>query len=168
MNNASSNDELQRVLDGNDQRDALLAGGWMRVLTVENIGLAMWQLMIHEVILKRKVALDQFCAGLKVLGVRELLMAHSKMMEPYFVAREQTPLSASAVLGLFEDISQQQSDVKKEQARQHLIKAITDLDVEGAVIIEYFILFYFICSILISISIHTTSHALCYLVECFL
>ena len=131
----------------------------MRVLTVENKGLAMWQLMIHEVILKRKVALDQFCARLKVLGVRELLMAHSKMMEPYFVAREQTPLSASAVLGLFEDISQQQSDVKKEQARQHLIKAITDLDVEGAVMIEYFILFYFICSILISISIHTTSHA---------
>ena len=40
----------------------------MRVLTVENNGLAMWQLMIHEVILKRKVALDQFCAGFKVLG----------------------------------------------------------------------------------------------------
>lgn len=55
----------------------------MRVLIVENKGLAMWQFMIHEVILKRKVALDQFCAGLKVLGVRELLMAHSKMMEPY-------------------------------------------------------------------------------------
>lgn len=64
----------------------------MRVLIVENKGLAMWQFMIHEVILKRKVALDQFCAGLKVLGVRELLMAHSKMMEPYFVAREQTVL----------------------------------------------------------------------------
>lgn len=120
----------------------------MRVLTVENKGLAMRQLMIHEVILKRKVALDQFCAGLKVLGVRELLMAHSKMMEPYFVAREQTPLSANAVLGQFEDISQQQSDAKKEQARQHLMKAITDLDVEGAVMLEYFI--------------HTTPQALCF------
>lgn len=161
MNNASSNDELQRVLDGNDQTDALLAGGWVRVLTVENKGLAMSQLMIHEAILKRKVALDHFCAGLKVLGVRELLMTHSKMMEPYFVAREQTPLSANAVLGLFEDISQQQSDAKKEQARQHLIKAITDLDVEGAVMLEYFI-FYFICSILISIFIHTTPQALCF------
>ena len=95
----------------------------MRVLTVENKGLAMWQLMIHEVLLKRKVALDQFCAGLTVLGVRKLLMAHSKMMEPYFVAREQTPLSANAVLGLFEDITEQQSDVKKEQARQHLINS---------------------------------------------
>ena len=170
MNNASSNDELQRVLHGNDQTDALLAGGWMRVLTVENKGLAMWQLMIHEVILKRKVALDQFCAGLTVLGVRKLLMAHSKMMEPYFVAREQTPLSANAVLGLFEDITEQQSDVKKEQARQHLIKAITDLDVEGAVMIEYFI-FYFICSILISIFILTTPQASCFnyiVFECFL
>ena len=77
----------------------------------------MWQLMIHEVILKRKVTLHQFCAGLKVLGVCKLLMAQSKMMEPYLVAREQTPLSANAVLELFEDISQQQSDVKKEQAR---------------------------------------------------
>lgn len=132
VNNASSNDELQRILDGNDQTDALLAGGWVRVLIMENKGLAMWQLMIREVILKRKVALDQFCAGLNVLGVRELLMAHSKMMEPYFVAREQTPLSANAVLALFKDISQQQSDAKKEQARQHLIKAITDLDVEDS------------------------------------
>ena len=131
----------------------------MRALTMENKGLAMWQLMKHEVILKRKVALDQFCAGLKVLGVRELSMAHSKMMEPYFVARERTPLSANAVLGLFEDISQQQSDVKKEQARQHLIKAITDLDAEGAVMIEYFI-FFLIWSILISIFIHMTSQAL--------
>ena len=61
MNNASSNDELQRILDGNDQTDALLAGGWVRVLTMENKGLAMWQLMIREVILRRKVALDQFC-----------------------------------------------------------------------------------------------------------
>ena len=161
MNNASFNDELQRVLDGNDQTDALLAVGWVRVLTGEIKGLAMWQLMIHEVILKRKVALDQVCAGLKVLGVRELLMAHSKMMEPYFVAGEQTPLSANAVLGLFEDISQQQSDAEKGQARQHLIKAITGLDVEGALMLEYFI-FYFICSILISIFIHTTPQALCF------
>jgi len=76
----------------------------VRVLTMDNKGFAMWQLMIHEVILKRKVALDQFCAGLKVLGVCELLIAHSKMMDPYFVAREQTPLSPNAVLGLSEDI----------------------------------------------------------------
>ena len=48
MNNASSNDKLQRVLDGNDQTDALLAGGWVRVLTVENKSLAMLQLMIHQ------------------------------------------------------------------------------------------------------------------------
>lgn len=138
MNNSSSNEQLQTALDEKNQKDALLAAGWVRVLTLENKGLAMWQLTVHEVILKRKVALDQFCTGLKVLGVRELLMAHSKMMEPYFVAREQTPLSANAILGLFEDVSQQQSDAKKEQARQHLIKAITDLDVEGAVMIEYF------------------------------
>lgn len=161
MNNASSNDELQRVSDGNDQTDALLAGGWVRILAVENKGLAMWQLIIHEVILKRKVALDLFWVALKVLGVREFLMAHSKMMELYFVAREQTPLSANAALGLFEDISQQQSDAKKEQARQHLVKVITDLDVEGAVMLDYFT-FYVICSILISIFIHTTPQALCF------
>ena len=41
------------------------------------------------------------------------------------------------------------------------MKAITDLDVEGAVMLEYFI-FYFICSILISIFIHTTPQALCF------
>ena len=28
--------QCQRVLDGNDQTDALLAGGWVRVLTVDN------------------------------------------------------------------------------------------------------------------------------------
>jgi len=58
-------------------------------------------------------------------------------------------------------ISQQQSDVKKEQAWQHLIKAITDLDVEAPGMIEYSI-FYFICFILISIIIHTTPQALCF------
>ena len=73
----------------------------------------MWQLIVHEVILKRKMAPDQFCAGLKVLGVHELLIHHSKMMEPYFLAREQTLLSASAVVGLFEDISQEQSDANQ-------------------------------------------------------
>ena len=66
-----------------------------------------------------------------------------------------------AVLGLFEDISQQQSDVKKKQAWQRLIKAIRDLDVEAPGMIEYFI-FYFICFTLISIFIHTTPQALCF------
>lgn len=104
-------------------------------MTLENKGLAMWQLIVHEVLLKRRVALDQFSAGLKVLGVHELLMHHSKVMEPYFVAKEET-LSVKAVFGLF-DISKQQSDGKKEQARQFLIKAITDLAVEGLVIINF-------------------------------
>lgn len=111
----------------------------------------MWQLIVHEVLLKRKVALDQFSAGLKVLGVHELLMHHSKVMEPYFVAKEQT-LSAKAVVGLFEDISKQQSDGKKEQARQFFVKAITDLDVEGLVIInfenQYFIDTVIVCLLL--------------------
>ena len=120
------------MLNENDQRDALLAAGWVRVLTLENNGLAMWQLIIHEVLLKRKVAPDQFCAGLKVLGVHELLIHHPKLMEPYVVSREHT-LNASAVLGLFDDIFQEQPDAKKDQARQYLIKAITDLDVEGSV-----------------------------------
>ena len=93
MNNSTSNEQLQTALDEKNQKDALLAAGWVHVLTLENKGLAMWQLTVHEVILKRKVALDQFCTGLKVLGVRELLMAHSKMMESYFVAREQRLLS---------------------------------------------------------------------------
>ena len=106
------------MLDENDHRDALLAAGWVRVLTLENKGLVMWQLIVNEVLLKRKVVLDQFRASLKVLGVHELLICHPKLMEPYFVSREHT-LNASAVLGLFEDIFQEQPDAKKDQARQY-------------------------------------------------
>ncbi|XP_078368279.1 G2/M phase-specific E3 ubiquitin-protein ligase-like [Oculina patagonica] len=123
VNNASSNDELQKVLDGNDQTDALLAGGWVRVLTVENKGLAMWQLMIHEVILKRKVALDQFCAGLKVLGVRELLMAHSKIMEP-------TLLQGSRLLSvpmLFLDCLKTSYSNNSKTDLQHFLHFLTGL-----------------------------------------
>ena len=48
VNNSSSDEQLKRALDGNDQTDAVLAAGWVRVLTLENKGLAIWQLTVHE------------------------------------------------------------------------------------------------------------------------
>lgn len=45
--------------------------------------------------------------------------------------------SRLSVPKVFLDCSKQQSDGKREQARQFLIRAITDLDVEGLVIINF-------------------------------
>ena len=45
--------------------DAMVAAGWMNQLTVENKDVALWQIVVHESLLKRKTPLDQFIDGLK-------------------------------------------------------------------------------------------------------
>ena len=44
--------------------DAMVAAGWMKQLTVENKDVALWQIVVHESLLKRKTPLDQFIDGL--------------------------------------------------------------------------------------------------------
>lgn len=46
--------------------DAMVAAGWMNQLTVENKDVALWQIVVHESLLKRKTPLDQFIDGLSV------------------------------------------------------------------------------------------------------
>ena len=132
---ASTKEELSKILEENDQMEALEAAGWIHVFTVDNKGLAMWQLCVHEVILKRKIALDQFRMGLKVLNFHLLLQHHGKELEPYFVAGETPTLTADIVLAQFSNINEE-SDDRNEVARQFFKKSVRELDKKGSFFIS--------------------------------
>ena len=83
--------------------DSLLTFGWVNSITISNRDIALQNLIIHEVLVKRKEALDQFCHVLQALGVHSAIQACPEAMEIYFVAQP-TPLSAAAILELFADI----------------------------------------------------------------
>ena len=70
--------------------DAMVAAGWINQLTVENKDVALWHIVVHESLLKRKTPLDHFIDGLKVLNLHQLLQMHPEQMRPYFTHAEST------------------------------------------------------------------------------
>ncbi len=55
-------------------------------------------LMTHEILLKRKVALDQLGEGLDALGFREVVQAFSAEFQPFFVFNGQKSVPTVEVL----------------------------------------------------------------------
>lgn len=123
-------DDLARILTTNPQCIELLnAAGWLHILTMENKGLAIWQIMVHEILLKRKIALDQFCSGLKLLNFIGLIKRNPDMMRPYFVYGGGNFLKSEDILNLFKDVDEHSEVTKK--ASQFLCNAIKNLDSSG-------------------------------------
>ena len=44
--------------------DLQIRAGWLMPLTLSNRNIAQQNLIVHEVLIKRKEAMDQFCKGL--------------------------------------------------------------------------------------------------------
>ena len=130
VNRATTVEDLARALDTNPQwTESLNAAGWLNVLTIENEGLAMWQLMVHEIILKLKVALDQFCSGLKLLNFLGLIQSNIDTMRSYFVYGGSNWLMTVDILNLFKDITEHSETTEK--ASQFLFNAILKLGNTG-------------------------------------
>ena len=69
----------------------------MKSVTLANRGIALQNLIIHEVLVKRKEALDQFCKGLQTLGILSAIQTCPEAMKAYFIA-QQMPLSVAVML----------------------------------------------------------------------
>ncbi len=103
--------------------DSLIRAGWLMALTLSNRNMALQNLIVHEVLIKRKEAMDQFCKGLKILGVHSAVQVCPELMQTYFVAHP-NQLTALQIMDLFANIDVLQENEKSERARGFLVKCI--------------------------------------------
>ena len=127
MNEAKTNEEILELIQSNNMIDSLLRSGWVKSVTLANRGIALQNLIIHEVLVKRKEALDQFCKGLQTLGILSAIQTCPEAMKVYFIA-QQTPLSVAVMLELFDDINAVQECSRCEKARGYFIDCIHSLE----------------------------------------
>lgn len=85
MNAAASDDDIQRVAGNEFLGNALIAAGWLQLLTIKNRDHAMQAVIVHDVLTKRKEPLDQFCKRLKTLGIHNLIKSQPDLMQAYFL-----------------------------------------------------------------------------------
>lgn len=111
--------------------DALMAAGWVNPLTVANKDVAMWQLVVHETLLKRKTPLDHFTEGLKVLNLLKLMQSYPEQMSLYFTHTESS-LNKEMVISLF-NLHTEDHDEANERCSEYFIQAIGDLE-EGKIL----------------------------------
>ncbi|CAB4005082.1 G2 M phase-specific E3 ubiquitin- ligase-like [Paramuricea clavata] len=116
VNEAKTNQEILELVQSHDMIDSLLRSGWVDSVTLSNRDIALQNLIVHEVLVKRKEALDQFCKGLKALGVHSAIRTCPEEMKVYFIA-QQRQLSATTVLELFANIDAVQECDMCEKAR---------------------------------------------------
>ena len=77
--------------------DVILESGY--TLPVTCIGMGgkselLRTLMLHHSLLRSKAVLDQLRSGLSALGVSDAMSKYPTILEPYFVAGKQPPLTA--------------------------------------------------------------------------
>ena len=105
--------------------ELLQAAGWDKVLTYENCLAAMQLLAAHEAFYKRKLSIDQFCNGLDVLGVLNLIRSHTESMQPYFIHNTDTLLTPALLFDRFHNIDKVE-DGTREVMRPHLKRSISE------------------------------------------
>ena len=103
--------------------DILMRSGWLEVLTIHNKSMANSVKLIHEVLIKRKEAADQFFAGLETLGVLSLVRSNPQLMRSYFVDNEDIVQTSNCILAHLTGIHQQFDCEQKERARLFFIEA---------------------------------------------
>lgn len=84
-------------------------------------------LIVHEVILKRKIPLDELCAGLEKAGVLEVMQKHPKEMKPFFVSETSSTLDVNKLVAQFSNIHTPQEDENEERARGYLLQSVQKL-----------------------------------------
>lgn len=131
---AKSNEEIQQLIHIHEMTDCLLRAGFLKQLTLENRDMALQNLIVYEVLVKRKEACDQFCRGLQSLGVHSAVQSCSEAMSIYFVAQP-SHLSAANILELFSNIEVTHECDRCERARNFLVTCINCL---GQGIKDYF------------------------------
>ena len=106
-----------------DLSELLQAAGRDKVLTYENRVAAMQLVAAYEAFYKRKLSIDQFCNGLDVLGVLNLIRSHPESMQPYLIHNTYTLLTPALLFNQFHNIDKVE-DGTREVTRQHLKRSI--------------------------------------------
>ena len=84
-------------------------------------------LIIHDVIGRRKIVLDQLAEGLNTLGFRNRMKEHPEKFQPLFVLGSESEVSASAVVDILqfaEVLSDEESEIANN-LQQFLLSADT-------------------------------------------
>ena len=82
-----------------NQLSAILEAGYILPVTsirMEGKPELLRALLIHHTLLRSKAELDQLKSGLTAIGVSEAISQHPTILEPYFVAGKQPPLTAGS------------------------------------------------------------------------
>ena len=95
------------------------------MLTDENHVAAMQLVAAHEASYKRKLSIDQFCSGLDVLGMLNLIRSNPESMQPYFVRNTDTLLTPALLFNQFHNIDKVEDGTRKVM-RQHLKRSISE------------------------------------------
>ena len=93
---------------------------------MQNKGLAIWQLIVHVVLIKQKRPLDQFIKGLKALNLLSLIISNPEHFARYFTFTG-VCLNIDIIKSLFIEINVKQEDQANEEVRIHFLHAIEDL-----------------------------------------
>jgi hypothetical protein len=120
-------EEIQNLTQNDEMADALIRAGWLKALTLANRNMALQNLIVYEVLIRRKEAMDQFCKGLKTLGVHSAVQICSELMKAYFIAQP-SQLTAFKLIELFANINTFQECEKSERARVFLVECIHSLE----------------------------------------
>ena len=124
MNAAATGEDLQQVARNEYLANTLITAGWLKPLTVQNRNQAMQTLIVHDVLVKRKEPLDQFCKGLETLGILGLVRTQQDLMKKYFISNLEVALTSQEVIGCL-DIRPEDND---REAKQFLLLAIQNLE----------------------------------------
>ena len=127
MNAAENIEDLAQIKQTTEIMDVLIRAGWLSALNMENRDIALQNLIFYETLTKRKEAMDQFCKGLKTLGMHSAIQRSPELMKGYFIS-QRSPLTASKVIDLFEDIHSTHECTDAERARGFLIQSINTLE----------------------------------------
>ena len=106
-------------------RDILNVAGWVKNITMANKGYAVMNLLIHEVLTKRKVALDQLRRGLDCLEVLSLIQKYHEEMKHYFVKADGEHLTPDIMIKkVFTNATGEEDSEERERARKFFVQSL--------------------------------------------
>ena len=81
-------------------------------------------LLLRQVLTKRKVALDQLHKGLESLGVLSLIHKHTELMKVYFVKSKEDLTRNILINKVFKNVNKEEAIEEKEKARTFFLQSL--------------------------------------------
>ena len=106
-------------------RDVMNVAGWVKDITVTHKGCAAMNLLIHEVLTKRKFAMDQIRRGLDCLEVLSLIQKYPDEMKEYFVKADKAGITPDVMIReVFANADGKEDSQVKKRARKFFVQSL--------------------------------------------